>query len=401
MKNRFESTIEEARSIILSKEEKDIIRERLNTHISKTRVMESSPVRLQEYSPRKLSPLSTFIFNWKTTMPALILIVALLTGGVTYAAKDTLPGDSLYPIKINVNEKVQSTLAFGGEAKAKVEAKHAVNRLEEAEALAFKGSLDGETEAELQARFLDHANQAIEYIEKADADDADAILLAGDFEGQLRAHQYAAFSMSGNFALSEADAKAANQAGLTMTMTASKTKVTSVFVDAIGSARSRLEAASNTRLEASAKATFEAGGDINKIMEDARAAASSSIVDAEAYLKGDKIDAETRTRVQITIKEAKDFVAQAEVRLEAEAQSEALVLFKKAQKKAEEAKIEAESYLKIKVDIDAVVDDIDLSANASSGVEASQGSNTSASSSAQGNDTLLEVDSSLKSNLGL
>src|SRR5262245_19259786 len=43
-----------------------------------------------------------------TPMPvfAVIAIIALLGGGTSFAAQGALPGDTLYPIKVNVNEKI-------------------------------------------------------------------------------------------------------------------------------------------------------------------------------------------------------------------------------------------------------------------------------------------------------
>lgn len=71
---------------------------------------------------------------------ALALIVTVFVGaGVTNAAEKSLPGDTLYPVKINVNEKVKSAVAFTSKAKTKVEEEKVIRRLDEVEALVKKG----------------------------------------------------------------------------------------------------------------------------------------------------------------------------------------------------------------------------------------------------------------------
>ncbi len=80
------------------------------------------------------------LFSWITyhTRPvmaaSLVAIVAL--SGVSYAAEDALPGDSLYAIKVNVNEEARLLFAFSDEASAKWEIRRAERRLEEAITLA-------------------------------------------------------------------------------------------------------------------------------------------------------------------------------------------------------------------------------------------------------------------------
>lgn len=87
------------------------------------------------------SPFFVFMFQPMPVMAlALILIVSL--GGVSFAAEGALPGDTLYPVKVSVNERVETYLAPGTEGKAKVAVRHAEERLRETELLAARGTLD-------------------------------------------------------------------------------------------------------------------------------------------------------------------------------------------------------------------------------------------------------------------
>lgn len=79
------------------------------------------------------------------------LVVFIFTGvGVTNAAERSLPGDVLYPVKINVNEKVKSAVAFTPKSKAKVEEGKVIRRLDEAKALVEKGEFKTEKRDQLE-----------------------------------------------------------------------------------------------------------------------------------------------------------------------------------------------------------------------------------------------------------
>jgi len=78
------------------------------------------------------------------TMPILLVIALLVTGGASVAAESSLPGDVLYPVKINVTENVKSMLALSDESEAKLHSELAAKRIEEAEALAAESRLDAD-----------------------------------------------------------------------------------------------------------------------------------------------------------------------------------------------------------------------------------------------------------------
>ncbi len=134
-------------------------------------------------------PLPVFAFFTRHLMPIALVVAILLTGSVSYAAEGALPGDFLYPVKVNVNEKVATTLATTPQAKASVEASLAEKRLEEATRLVSENKLTSTTSAELAANFSTHADAAVADTQKVNQNDAPAAAtLASNFQADLSAH---------------------------------------------------------------------------------------------------------------------------------------------------------------------------------------------------------------------
>lgn len=87
---------------------------------------------------------------------ALVGIILAVSGGVSYAAQGALPGDILYPIKVNINEEIRASLTFDKEAKAEYEAQRYGRRISEAIILADQGALDAEHKAGLEVKLAEH-----------------------------------------------------------------------------------------------------------------------------------------------------------------------------------------------------------------------------------------------------
>lgn len=126
-------------------------------------------------------------------MPIIVLgliVAAAVSGGVSVAANNTLPGDALYGIKIGVNEQVQSALAMSGEAQANFDIKALERRLDEAEKLSAEGRLNAETFATIEANFDAHAQRVADRIADFEAkENFDAAAdIAAKFQTSLEAH---------------------------------------------------------------------------------------------------------------------------------------------------------------------------------------------------------------------
>ena len=104
--------------------------------------------------------------NFGSIMAILLILSVLVSGGIAVGAEHALPGDILYPVKVDVNEEVRGWLATSEEAKGDWEIKRTEKRLEEAEQLADEGSLNTEASENIEANFEAHAQRVRERVEK-------------------------------------------------------------------------------------------------------------------------------------------------------------------------------------------------------------------------------------------
>jgi len=132
----LEKLNKQAQKVFLNKDEKSAIR---NILISYSRE-----------SPYGAFFSFSFIRSKRVLVPAFAIILLLLGGGTSYAAQRALPGDILYPIKINVNEKIADLMAVTKEAKVKLNAKIIKRRLEEMDKLILIGKFDKKTEVKIE-----------------------------------------------------------------------------------------------------------------------------------------------------------------------------------------------------------------------------------------------------------
>lgn len=168
----------------LQSDEKAAMREQLRAHMQKVPVRESEP-----FFERSAETLLSFFHGWVPRL-ALSAFVLFVTGGsVAYAAQDTLPGDTLYPLKVGVYEPVVSWFALTADAQASWDVDRALRRLEEAEQLAARSALTHDTLTDIERRFAEHVNLAHEgIVHLADNDAQKALTLSAELESHLQAH---------------------------------------------------------------------------------------------------------------------------------------------------------------------------------------------------------------------
>ncbi len=130
-------------SVYLTEEEKNImdgvVLDYLNANPLKDKNMEKE-------KPPSLFQFSFFSINRKFAYAMLILVIIFGAGsGTVWAAQGALPGDMLYPIKVNVSEEIKSALIFSTKEKANWEAERLNLRLKEMQQVVAKtGSLSSE-----------------------------------------------------------------------------------------------------------------------------------------------------------------------------------------------------------------------------------------------------------------
>lgn len=123
----------------------DQSREKLRAHLIAYAHMrpyrESSRTRPDRFSLAR--PLSAL---------AAVLGISVIGAGTAAAAENSLPGDTLYPIKVGITEPLRGALAISPEAKAEWAIDRAERRINEINTLAARGSLDEKTRAETEER---------------------------------------------------------------------------------------------------------------------------------------------------------------------------------------------------------------------------------------------------------
>ncbi|MEY4723587.1 MAG: hypothetical protein RLZZ324_1100 [Candidatus Parcubacteria bacterium] len=177
-----------ARRMTLTAEEKSSSREVLRSYMALTPARHAAAPAARRRASFSLRALTV---RARTSVAAALAIgLTLSAAGVSYAAEDALPGDALYPVKTQVNERVQATLTLSGPSKAALETKLAERRLGEAETLAARGTLTASVRTELEAGFKKHADDAGARIAQlhADDDDAEAADITAALDGSLDAH---------------------------------------------------------------------------------------------------------------------------------------------------------------------------------------------------------------------
>lgn len=140
----------------------------------------------------RISPLSSFSLLFSRHALAFVLIGAVLTSsaGVSYAAEQALPGETLYPVKTRVNEPLRGALAVSPKQKAAWAIQVADERAKEAATLAAQQKLDAETRSAIEENFRAHATLAADTIARvADEDPLDGAQTATRFEARIAEYE--------------------------------------------------------------------------------------------------------------------------------------------------------------------------------------------------------------------
>ena len=185
MKNNFEKLIKKvAAPLSLSQTDRDGMRSLLQEYAAMKPVRD--PAVLQKPQTMFMDTLLAYLRRPMGVVMALLLIFILSSGGVAYAAERTLPGDTLYPIKVDVLEPLQVALATTPEAKASLRMTFAEHRVSEAAILSHEGKLSTSTEAALITNFTINANAAATQVALARTNHpVTADLLTAGFATQL------------------------------------------------------------------------------------------------------------------------------------------------------------------------------------------------------------------------
>lgn len=305
------------------------------------------------------SQLINFIFKPLKPMPifAVFIIMALAGGGVSLAAEGTLPGDILYPVKVNINEEVRAALTFSEEASTKWEVRRAERRLEEAQELAFGAEVKEEVRTKLEERFEAHADRVEARIEKMQAKGSvqAAVDIASNFETSLKAHERV---------FAEIDAKGSSSA---------EVKVRPLIVKV----KTELDDVVNVRLRLESKIVSEDGKPETKTAAEGKLSAAANVIaSTRSFLEGreEKLGAEATVEAKTKLQTAENLIVEGKAKIEAGLYGEAFNLGNKAIRTAQEARllIEAETRFNFRLKL-KIGDDSASEINSSTLLRARQG----------------------------
>jgi hypothetical protein len=176
----YKKIIKTAKEFSLTAKEKDAILSRVSSFMEENpvgpvsgdikspyvgAVINSDPIRHKQHNNGWsqlfiLSKIKNKTFMRTTIITALIL---MLGGSTAFAANSSLPGDTLYPVKVHINENLRSAFTVGAQNKADYEAQLAQTRLQEAETLAARGQISDEQKADITVNFNEHAKAVAQY----------------------------------------------------------------------------------------------------------------------------------------------------------------------------------------------------------------------------------------------
>ncbi len=202
---KFNNLIQDLESIKMTRDEK---------HELKNRVFRSINLVEEVLEADSLAPVSsvpstyfetasavqkTVVRSWytyfaeKKFVPAFVaLFVLLSSGGLSMAAEQSLPGDLLYSLKVNVNESVRGLAALTPEAKAKLALEVTDRRLKEAALLSIQGRLDEHASGIIQEQLVRQAgevkNQVASLVSVKNLKAAQEIALS--YESALKTHEF-------------------------------------------------------------------------------------------------------------------------------------------------------------------------------------------------------------------
>lgn len=339
--NAYKKFFSDAKKLNLPSADKERVRERLVAFMASMPVVPmvsdgADLAHIQERSNLSFAEL----FTWKKLMPALIILTLAIFagGGASFAAEQSLPGDLLYPIKIEINEKVKAAFAANPKAKTELEISFVNSRLDEAEKLASRGALKADVAARLGASARVHAEKAGAEVKKIESsgDSRAALELSSNLETPLKVHARILEKMSEKAAVS-GDAKAESVIGL------------AASVKETGNTASRARADAEATVSAEVKAKADTKGSA----EGSLKAAEKKYAEVKAFIdaKSSDLSAEARGSVEAQLKLAADAIAQGKTSMSTDNFNDAFVKFHESMRLSQEAKLLVKAGDEHKIDV--------------------------------------------------
>ncbi|MEX2054152.1 MAG: DUF5667 domain-containing protein [Candidatus Colwellbacteria bacterium] len=327
--------INKSHQIRLDSEEKAGIKHILNTHMDNP-VSGATEIRLQSQRSQRITLIKI--------MPILLALMLTFTGGTALAANGSLPGDLLYPVKVNFNEKVRGVLAFSSEAQANFQSEMAARRLGELQQLA--ASSDEEFEATIEesvlARFEIHSENALNQIERLKAEGSleAAANASSRLEASLEAHEDLIERLSDN-----SESLRARLLGI------------------LERVHTRVETAAEVRADAVARVGENANAGL-KIAAENSAKRAEQAIDASKRLLDtyeDRLGDRVQAQIEVEIEAAQEAYVSGKTAIEAGDYAEAFRYFQASIRASQQAKVMMRAWVSFRIDLDLDSDDLEES----------------------------------------
>jgi hypothetical protein len=137
------------------------------------------------------NPWLVFMRQKMVLIPVAFVFVFILTGSTIFAAKNSLPGNILYPIKM-LREGVESSIAINTKSRAQIEAVHAISRLKEVEQIvSSNGQLNNDVGKQIENNFQTQLQSVTSNINELENNNQkeDASIIWTDFKKSVAEHE--------------------------------------------------------------------------------------------------------------------------------------------------------------------------------------------------------------------
>jgi hypothetical protein len=129
-----------------------------------------------------VSPYNGISMKYIKTLTFSFVGILIMGGTITFTSGNSLPGDMLYPVKINVKEKIEETMATKPEEKLAMKEKKVTRRLEEIKTLQKKKDLTKKEAVIAQATLTEHVKELNDTINQLQSEGKDDVVIASTAE---------------------------------------------------------------------------------------------------------------------------------------------------------------------------------------------------------------------------
>ena len=179
MKRFSEQFKKKSDSIRMRASERRELRARIVSYMEYHPVVDATSATKRKRAEGIISePFKAILINMTYVRSFAGVFALFLVVGVPFIAERSVPGDILYPVKIQLNEEVRSTLSLSPYAKVEWETQRLERRIAEARLLADEGKLTQAIEAEVAQAVKDHTTAAQKGIETMRESDSDGAAIA-------------------------------------------------------------------------------------------------------------------------------------------------------------------------------------------------------------------------------